>query len=61
MSKESKEWLDKNEWVDTPIDSSAYPHYTYLSELMEQFAKEYHQKQLIKMSVIEKSKFKKYL
>jgi|TARA_B100001093_G_scaffold507385_1_gene567859 hypothetical protein len=61
MSKESKEWLDKNEWPDIPIDSSAYSHYTYLSDLMEQFAREYHQKQLIKFANDEKIKFKKYL
>ena len=48
MSIESKDWLNNNEWPDVPIDSDAYAHYTYLSELMEQFAKEYHENQLTK-------------
>mgnify|MGYP006085698731 FL=1 len=61
MSKESKEWLDRNEWPDLPIDSSAYSHYTYLSELLEQFGKEYHEKQLVKYALVQKAKFKKYL
>ena len=53
MSKESKEWLDRNEWPDIPIDSSAYSHYTYLSELLEQFGKEYHEKQLVKYASVQ--------
>ena len=61
MSKESKEWLDRNEWPDIPIDSSAYSNYTYLSELLEQFGKEYHEKQLVKYALVQKTKFKKYL
>jgi hypothetical protein len=61
MGLESKEWLDRNEWPDIPVDSDAYSHYTHLSDLMEQFAKEYHQKQLVKWAMVEKSRFKKYL
>ena len=61
MSKESKDWLEENEWPDIPVDSDAYSHYTNLSELLEQFAKEYHQKQLIKWALVEESRFKKYL
>ena len=61
MSKESKEWLGRNEWPDIPIDSDAYSHYTYLSELMEQFDKEYHENQLVKYAIVQKSKFKKFL
>jgi hypothetical protein len=57
----AKKWLNDNEWPDLPIDSSAYSHYTYLSEVMEQFAKEYHEKQLVKYAIVQKSKFKKYL
>lgn len=61
MSIESKEWLNSNEWPDVPIDSDAYSHYTYLSELMEQFAKEYHEKQLTKYALVTKTKFNKFL
>jgi hypothetical protein len=57
----AKKWLDENEWPNLPIDSSAFSHYTYLSELMEQFAREYHEKQLVKYAIVQKSKFKKYL
>jgi hypothetical protein len=61
MSIESKDWLDRNEWPNIPIDSDAYSHYTYLSELMEQFAKEYHEKQLVKYELVTKTKFNKFL
>ena len=61
MSKESKDWLEENEWPDIPVDSEVYSHYTHLSDLMEQFAKEYHQKQLTKWALVEKGRFKKYL
>ena len=61
MSKESKEGLDRNEWPDIPVDSDAYSHYTHLSELMEQFAKEYHEKQLVKYAIVQRSKFNKFL
>ena len=58
---ESKKWLAENEWPDLPINSDAFAHYTYLSELMDQCAKEYHEKQLVKYASVQKSKFKKYL
>ncbi len=61
MSIESKVWLNDNEWPDIPIDSDAYSHYTHLSELLEQFAKEYHENQLVKYATIQKTKFKKFL
>jgi len=61
MSIESKDWLNNNEWPDVPIDSDAYTHYTYLSELMEQFAKEYHENQLTKYALVTKTKFNKFL
>ena len=38
-----------------------YAHYTYLSELMEQFAKEYHENQLTKYALVTKTKFNKFL
>tara|TARA_R110000787_G_scaffold230905_1_gene338383 strand:+ start:441 stop:644 length:204 start_codon:yes stop_codon:yes gene_type:complete len=60
MSKDSKEWLETNEWPDIPVDSDAYSHYTHLSELLDQFGKEYHEKQLVKYAIVTKSKFKKY-
>ncbi len=46
---------------NTHKDSPPFFNYTYLSELMEQFAKEYHEKQLVKYAIVQKSKFKKYL
>ena len=61
MGLESKEWLEKNEWPYIPVDSDAYSHYTHLSELLDQFGKEYNQKQLVKWAIVEKSKFKKFL
>ena len=56
-----KEWLVNNEWPDLPVDSDAFPHYTKLSEIMLQFAKEYHADQLLKSARKEETKFKKYL
>jgi len=37
----AKEWLDKNEWDNTPIDSSIFSHYTMLDTLMDEYAKEF--------------------
>jgi len=61
MPLEAKNWLNENEWPDIPVDSDAYSHYTNLSELLEQFAKEYHQDQLVKWAIVEKAQFKKFL
>ena len=41
MSIESKEWLDKNEWGNQPIESDAFSHYTMLDTLLEEYAKHY--------------------
>ena len=57
----AKKWLDKKEWPDMPIDSDAYSHYTNLSTLLEQFAKEYHEEQLVKWAKIERTRFNKFL
>ena len=35
----AKEWLDKNEWENRPIESDAFSHYTMLDTLMEEYAK----------------------
>ena len=37
----AKEWLDKQEWENRPIESDAFSHYTMLDTLMEQYAKHY--------------------
>ena len=37
----AKEWLDKNEWENKPIESTAFSHYTMLDTLMEEYAKCY--------------------
>jgi len=46
MSIESKEWLDKNEWGNQPIESDAFSHYTMLDTLLEEYAKHYMSEQL---------------
>lgn len=55
------EWLDKNEWPEMPIDSDAFSHYTMLSNIMEQYAKEYHARELEKASKREITKFNQFL
>ena len=40
-SMNAKEWLDKNEWENRPIQSDAFSHYTMLDTLMEEYAKHY--------------------
>ena len=40
-SMNAKEWLDKNEWENRPIQSDAFSHYTMLDTLMEEYAKCY--------------------
>ena len=40
------DWLNKNEWPDLAVDSDAFSHYTQLSKIMEQYAKEYHARKL---------------
>tara|TARA_B100001057_G_scaffold397776_1_gene408062 strand:+ start:23090 stop:23269 length:180 start_codon:yes stop_codon:yes gene_type:complete len=55
------EWLDKNEWPEMPIYSDAFSHHTMLSSIMEQYAREYHAKQLEKARKKEETKFKKFL
>jgi hypothetical protein len=46
MSIESKEWLDKNEWGNQPIESDAFSHYTMLDTLLEEYAKYYMKEKL---------------
>jgi hypothetical protein len=55
------DWLDRNEWPDLAVDSDAFSHYTQMSKIMEQYAREYHAKQLEKARKNEETKFKKFL
>ena len=43
---EPKQWLDKNEWENTPIDSEAWSHHTMLDTLMKEYAKYYMKEKL---------------
>ncbi len=42
----SKEWLDKNEWENKAIESTAFSHYTMLDTLLEEYAKYYTKEKL---------------
>ena len=42
----SKEWLDKNEWENKAIESTAFSHYTMLDTLLEEYAKYYRKENL---------------
>jgi hypothetical protein len=42
----SKEWLDKNEWENKAIESTAFSHYTMLDTLLEEYAKYYMKEKL---------------
>ena len=55
------DWLDKNEWPDLAIDSDAFSHYTQMSKIMEQYAKEYHAKKLEEARKVELTKYTKFL
>ena len=55
------DWLDRNEWPDLAVDSDVFSHYTQMSKIMEQYAREYHAKQLEKARKNEETKFKKFL
>lgn len=57
----AKEWLDKNEWPDLKVTSDAWSHWTQLSTIMDQYAKEYHVKELEAARQKEIVKYKKYL
>ena len=55
------DWLDKNEWPDLAVDSDAFSHYTKMSKIMEQYAKEYHAKKLEEARKVEVTQFSKFL
>ena len=55
------DWLDKNEWPDLAVDSDAFSHYTQMSKIMEQYAKEYHAKKLEEARKKEITEFNKFL
>tara|TARA_B100000963_G_scaffold105288_1_gene91216 strand:- start:23 stop:196 length:174 start_codon:yes stop_codon:yes gene_type:complete len=37
----AKEWLDKEEWENVPVDSQKWSHYTMMDKIMEEYAKVY--------------------
>lgn len=55
------EWLDKNEWPNKNIDSDAFSHYTTMSKIMEQYAREYHVIKLEESRKKEETQFNQYL
>ena len=55
------DWLDKNEWPDLAVDNDAFSHYTQMSKIMEQYAKEYHAKRLEEARKQELTKYTKFL
>lgn len=61
MATTAKEWLNKNEWPDNNVDSDAFSHYTKMSSIMEQYAKEYYAEKLQEAHLKEKTTFKKFL
>ena len=61
MSKESKEWLDKNEWGNQPIESDAFSHYTMLDTLLEEYAKHHMSEYLKELSKKTKNNIKKFI
>jgi hypothetical protein len=61
MEIEAKKWLNENEWPDNNIDSDAFSHYTKMSSIMEQYAREYHAKKLEEARKKEVTQFKKFL
>jgi hypothetical protein len=57
----AKDWLEKNEWENRPIESDAFSHYTMLDTLMEQYAKHYMSEQLKDISNKTKNNMKKFI
>ena len=57
----AKEWLDKQEWENRPIESDAFSNYTMLDTLMEQYAKHYMSEQLKDISNKTKNNMKKLI
>ena len=57
----AEDWLDNNEWPDLAVDSSAFSHYTMMSKIMEQYAKEYHARKLDEARKKEVTQFNKFL
>jgi len=61
MPLEAKGWLDENEWPDLAVDSDAFSHYTKMSQIMEQYAREYNADKLEQARKREETQFKKFL
>jgi len=57
----AKEWLDKQEWENRPIESDAFSHYTMLDTLLEEYAKHYMSEQLKAISNKTKNNMKKFI
>ena len=57
----AKDWFEKNEWENRPIESDAFSHYTMLDTLMEQYAKHYMSEYLKDISKKTKTEIKKFI
>lgn len=57
----AKEWLDKNEWENKPVESSAWSHYTMMDTIMEEYAKHYLTKYLKDVTIKVETNKKKFI
>ena len=57
----AKDWLNKNNWSEGYVESDIFPHHTMLSDIMEQYAKEYMSQNLKKIVSQTESKLKSFL
>lgn len=57
----AKDWLDKHEWDNKAIESTAFSHYTMLDSLLEEYAKHYMSEKLKQISHNTKLEMKTYL
>lgn len=56
----AKEWLDKQEWENKFVESTAVSHHTTMDRVMEEYAKHYlteHLKYVQKKIEVEKKKY----
>ena len=56
---QAKEWLEKEEWDNLPVDSQKWSHYTMMDTIMEEYAKVYLKNTLEKID--KNTKLNKYL
>ena len=55
----AKEWLEKEEWENVPVDSQKWSHYTMMDTVMEEYAKVYLKSTLEKIN--KNTKLNRYL